>query len=136
LELNGLQLGLERIEKLQATGPEEAQVEGIKLAALNCQSILEEFLSKIKKYDASLGFVPPVASNLDSRNASSSHITQGNASVGRKGANVFKKASKKARVIQGEIEWEVKMTREFEAIRAYLLAHVGSLNMSLSALGL
>jgi hypothetical protein len=138
-ELQGLKSGLEQIEHLQASGAQQFRIDGIKLAALNCQSILQEFFSKIKKYDTSLGLGVADASGVDLEGdtvANSQKFTFENASGGKTVAKIWKKAKKKARNVERKIEYEVKMTKEVEALRGYLIAHVGSLNLSLSTLGL
>ena len=48
----------------------------------------------------------------------------------------LEKARKTVRGAERKIEWEVKMIKEVEILRGYLVAHVGSLNLRLLTLGL
>lgn len=52
LELEGLQAALNRIEHLQVRPEQEATVNGIKVAALSCRYVLDDFLTKVKEYNA------------------------------------------------------------------------------------
>jgi hypothetical protein len=65
IELGALKRGLDRIETLAATTEaQQLQVDGIRLAALNCQSILNDFHGKLKRYNKSLGVAPRQAGNF------------------------------------------------------------------------
>lgn len=107
LELHGLQRALYEIEHLKCHPSQEAAVNGIKVAALMCQHPLEEFSGKVRKYE-SLGL--PKGKEL------------GN-------GEMIKLWSKK-------LKWGFCMKDEVNKLRAYLLAHVGSLNMRLMTQGL
>ena len=135
MELQGLQSGLDRIRELEGSGVQQLHVNGIKLAALNCQSILQDFLSKIRKYDASLR-AAPIGAETESAELSTHNVASDAASGDGKMKKIFKNARQKARTVERKIEWEIKMAKEVDVLRAYLVAHVGSLNLSLSALGL
>jgi hypothetical protein len=135
LELQLLKAGLDRIEHLKGTLSQQPQVEGIKLAALNCQSILCDFLQKIKKYDASLGYDKPSVTALQAGRSNSIAIKE-KVQSGNKTKEILGKARKTVRGAERKIEWEVKMIKEVETLRGYLVAHVGSLNMRLLTLGL
>lgn len=53
-ELHGLQHALDIIEHLQCLPDQAPMVNGLKAAALNCQFVLDNFATKLKKYGASL----------------------------------------------------------------------------------
>lgn len=53
-ELHGLQHALNVIEHLQCLPEQTPMVDGLKVAALNCQFVLDNFATKLKKYEASL----------------------------------------------------------------------------------
>jgi hypothetical protein len=53
-ELDGLQSALEGIEHLKASPEQTPTVNGIKVAALNCQYILRDFSTKLEAYEKSL----------------------------------------------------------------------------------
>jgi hypothetical protein len=53
-ELDGLQSALTGIEHLKANPEQMPTVNGIKVAALNCQYILRDFLTKLETYEKSL----------------------------------------------------------------------------------
>jgi hypothetical protein len=134
LELQLLKTGLGRVEHLKGTPSQQPQVDGIKLAALNCQSILYDFLQKIKKYGASLGCDKPSATILQAEGSNANDIK--NVQFGNKTREMLEKAKKTVKSAERKIEWEVKMIKEVEVLRGYLVAHVGSLNLRLSMLGL
>ena len=52
LELEGLQVALDKIEHLQVRPEQNANVDGIKVAALSCRYTLNDFLTKVKNYAA------------------------------------------------------------------------------------
>lgn len=53
-ELHGLQHALNVIEHLQCLPEQTPMVDGLKVAPLNCQFVLDNFATKLKKYEASL----------------------------------------------------------------------------------
>ncbi|KAL2008637.1 hypothetical protein VTN00DRAFT_6831 [Thermoascus crustaceus] len=85
----------------------EAAVNGVKIAALVCQHPLDEFAGKLKKVQ-SLG-------------------------IGKGG----KLGRREMLVMWGrKVQWGFTMEEEVMKLRAYLAAHVGSLNMRLITYGL
>lgn len=54
-ELESLQQALSHVDKLQLGDSSQTHLDSIKYAALSCRRPLEQFLTKIKKYDKSLG---------------------------------------------------------------------------------
>jgi hypothetical protein len=54
LELDGLRLALTKIEYLQGSAEQMPAINSIKVAALNCDFVLRDFLKKLKKYQQSL----------------------------------------------------------------------------------
>jgi hypothetical protein len=54
-ELDGLQKVLDMIEGLDGTSGQSFVIDGLKIAALNCQFVLDGFRTKLKKYEAGLG---------------------------------------------------------------------------------
>lgn len=131
VELSILKKGLVRIEGLN--GPTEAQqlqVQGIQLAALNCQSVLVDFLQKIEKYDESLGTASPQAGS-STDDGGTRHRKFGRPTLKKLG-----NLRRKLKDVERKIGWELRMTKEVQVLRSYLSAHVGSLNMRLSILDL
>ena len=107
LELHGLQRALHEIEHLKCHPSQEPAVNGIKVAALMCQYPLDEFASKLKRFE-SLGLGKAEhASRLD-----------------------------KVKMLGTKLKWGFCMEEEVMKVRAYLVAHVGSLNMRLITQGL
>jgi hypothetical protein len=49
-ELDGLQKVLDMIEGLDGTSGQSFVIDGLKIAALNCQFVLDGFRTKLKKY--------------------------------------------------------------------------------------
>ena len=107
LELHGLQRALNEIEHLKCHPSQELAINGIKVAAIMCQYRLDEFASKLKRFE-SLG-------------------------LGQAGH-----ASKleKVKMWGTKLRWGFCMKEEVIEVRAYLAAHVGSLNMRLITQGL
>ncbi len=105
LELDGLQRALNQIEHLQAGPQQETEVNAVRVAALTCQYRLDDFASKLRKYE-SLG-----------------HATKAS-------------SAEKARVWRLKLQWGFSMEAEVQSLRAYLIAHVGYLNMRLTTLNL
>lgn len=56
LELSGLQLVLHKVEHLKGSPTQVPAINGIKVAALNCQFVLESFSERLKKYEKSLEY--------------------------------------------------------------------------------
>lgn len=54
-ELESLHYALQRLDKLQAKPGSSSRLDSIKYAALSCRRPLEQFLSKIQRYNRSLG---------------------------------------------------------------------------------
>ena len=107
LELHGLQRALNEIEHLKCHPSQEPAITGIKVAALMCQYALDEFASKLKRFE-SLG-------------------------LGQAGhASKFEKV----KMLGTKLRWGFCMKEEVTKIRGYLVAHVGSLNMRLITQGL
>ena len=106
LELHGLQYALQRIEQLRPDSAQTAEVNAIKVAALICHYPLEEFASKLRKFDV-----------LDDQKH------------GHKRKEAFEKGKAK-------IKWTLTMEKEVQQLRAYLAAHVRSLNTRLLTQGL
>src|SRR6266496_5820976 len=53
-ELHDLQQALNAIERLQGNPNQASTVDGLKIAGLNCQSVLDNFRAKLKKFEAGL----------------------------------------------------------------------------------
>ncbi|WPG98474.1 Hypothetical protein R9X50_00126500 [Acrodontium crateriforme] len=105
LELEGLQHALREIEHLPTNAENECAVNAVKVAALMCRYPLVEFQDKLKKYD----------------------LLQSQGSQVRKRDLIVGTGRK--------VQWNLSMPDEVVKLRAYLAAHVGSLNMRLLALG-
>jgi hypothetical protein len=56
LEIDGLQNALTKIEHLKGSAERTPTINGIKVAALNCQFVLRNFLEKLKEYEKSLAY--------------------------------------------------------------------------------
>jgi hypothetical protein len=107
LELHGLQRALSEIEHLRTeSGQDEAALNAIKAAALMCQYPLDEFRSKLRRYQ-----------RLSSENAAPTTL------------NRVKGWGRKAR-------WNLSMEEEVHKLRAYIAGHTASLNMRLLTLGI
>lgn len=107
LEIHGLQRALDEIEHLRVPPGQEVAINGIKVAALTCQHPLEEFSKKLKKYK-----------DLGEFNGNQRGRTD------------------KVKVSGRKVQWAFSMEDEVARFRAYLVAHVGSLNMRLLTQGL
>ena len=53
-ELHGLQRALDIIEHLEGAPHQENIINGLKVASLNCQFVLDGFAAKLRKFEASL----------------------------------------------------------------------------------
>ena len=53
-ELHGLQQALDTIERLQGNSNQAFTIDGLKIVALNCQSVLDNFRAKLKKFEVGL----------------------------------------------------------------------------------
>lgn len=107
LELHGFQRALHEIEHLKCHPSQEPAVSGIKVAALMCQYPPDEFAGKLKRFES-----------LDSSKAG--HASQ----------------LVRVSVWGKRLRWGFCMEEEVMKVRAYLVAHVGSLNMRLITEGL
>ncbi|CZR59947.1 uncharacterized protein PAC_09842 [Phialocephala subalpina] len=107
LELHGLKRALDEIEHLQCPPGQEPALNSVKVAALMCQYPLDEFASKLKKYE-----------RLDIQH----------------GDNLSK--SDKLKGWGRKFQWGVGMEEDVVMLRAYIATHVGSLNMRLITVGL
>ena len=107
LELHGLQRALHGIEHLKSDPSQEAAINGIKVAALMCQHPLDEFAGKLRNFEGLSGTVASKATKLE----------------------VVKLCAKK-------LKWGFCMKEEVNKLRAYIVVHVGSLNMRLITQGL
>ena len=107
LELHGLQRALNEIEHLKCHPSQEPAISGIKVAALMCQYPLDEFASKLKKFE-SLGL------------GQAGHTSK----------------LEKVKMWSTKLRWGFCMKEEVTKVRGYLVAHVGSLNMRLITQGL
>ncbi len=107
LELHGLQRALHEIEHLNCHPSQESAVSGIKVAALMCQYPLDEFAGKLKQFESLGPGKAEHASRLD-----------------------------KVKMWGTKLKWGFCMEEEVMKVRAYLVAHVGSLNMRLITQGL
>lgn len=107
LELHGLQRALHEIEHLECTPSQAAAVNGIKVAALNCQFALDDFDVKLKKFET----------------------------LGIKGGKTPSKLET-MKIWTKKLQWGFCMKEEVEKLRTYIVVHVGSLNMRLITQGL
>lgn len=107
LELHGLQRALHEIEHLKCHPSQGPAVSGIKVAALMCQYPLDEFSGKLKKFDGLINGNVECMSRMD-----------------------------KVKMWGKKLRWGFCMEEEVIKLRAYLVAHVGSLNMRLITQGL
>ena len=106
LELHGLQRALDEIEHLECSPEQQPAVNAVKAAALMCQYRLDDFAGKLNKFE-SLG--------------------PGFNAVGGGG---------RMKVWRTKLRWGFCMQEEVQTLRAYLMVHVGSLNMRLASLNL
>lgn len=103
LELHGLQRALHQIEHLKAPPEQHISVNSIKVAALMCTHVLDEFAAKLRRFETLMG-------------------------LQRKGHKI--------ELWKQKLRWGFTMEDEVRNLRAYLAAHVGSLNMRLVTEGL
>ncbi|OCK74274.1 hypothetical protein K432DRAFT_430119 [Lepidopterella palustris CBS 459.81] len=97
LELHGLQRALDQIEHLKAPPERQIYVASIKVAALMCTHVLDDFAGKLKKFESLAG----------------------------------QAGNSKAKIWTQKLRWGFTMADEVRNLRAYVTAHVGSLNMRL-----
>jgi hypothetical protein len=107
LELHGLQRALHEIEHLKCPPDQEGAVNSEKVAALMCQHPLKEFATEIKKYE-------------------------------RLGPGCIREiiGTDKLKLWGRKVQWGLQADEKVKNLRAYIAAHVGSLNMRLITLGL
>ena len=97
LELHGLQRALDKIEHLEAPLERQLYVVSIRVAALMCTHVLDEFAGKLKKFESLAG----------------------------------QPGNSKVKIWTQKLRWGFTMDDEVRNLRAYVTAHVGSLNMRL-----
>ncbi len=107
IELHSLQRALCEIEHLKCHPSQEPAVSGIKVAALMCQYPLDEFAGKLKKFESLI-------------TGSAGHVS----------------TVDKVKMWGKKLRWGFCMEEEVTKLRAYLVAHVGSLNTRLITEGL
>lgn len=106
LELHGLQRALTEIEHLRSgNGQDEAALNAVKVAALMCHYPLEEFRSKLSRYQV-----------LSSQGGTPTRLDK------------LKGWGRKA-------QWNLCTEDEVQKLRAYIAGHTASLNMRLLTLG-
>lgn len=105
LELDGLKRALDEIEHLKCSPDQQPVLNSVKVAALMCQYPLNEFSTKLKRYE-SLGLL---------------HTDRSRERLKRTGRKIL---------------WATSMEDDVAQLRAYITAHVGSLNTRLMTLGL
>ncbi|KAH8702655.1 hypothetical protein GQ44DRAFT_51255 [Phaeosphaeriaceae sp. PMI808] len=97
LELHGLRRALDQIKHLETPPERQISLASIKVAALMCTHVLDEFAGKLKKFEG-------LASQA---------------------------GNSKAKIWTQKLRWGFTMADEVRNLRAYVTAHVGSLNLSL-----
>lgn len=104
LELHGYARALHEIEHLRPSAGQECTVNAVKVVALMCKHPLDEFMVKLKKYEA-----------FDQMSL-----------------------NKKDRINRWKLklQWGLTMEDEVQRIRAYMAAHIASLNTRLLTQGL
>lgn len=107
LELHSLQRALDLVEHLECTPSMNAELNGVKVAALMCQHPLDEFACKLRKFES-----------MDAGETGKVSKTERMKAWGQR------------------LRWGFCMEEEVGRLRAYLMAHVGSLNMRLITQGL
>ena len=105
VELRDLKRALDEIDHLKCVPEQTAAVTAVKVPALTCRFPLDEFATKIRKFECLL--------------------TQGTLS-----------RPQRINICRLKLEWGFTMDEEVQRFRAYLMAHVGSLNMRSTTLGL
>ncbi|RSL54551.1 hypothetical protein CEP53_007403 [Fusarium sp. AF-6] len=100
VELHGLKRALDEIEHLECPPGQEAALNSVKVAALMCQYLLDQFASKLKKYE-----------RLDVRlqHGDNSSTSDRLKSWGRK------------------VQWGVGMEKDVVELRAYIATHIYNL---------
>ncbi len=108
-ELHGLERALHQVEHLPCPPGQEAQVNAVKAVALTVQYPLNEFAAKLSKFE-----------RLDIRH-SNVHVPT---------------ISDKAKGWGRKVQWGIVMEEDVAKLRTHIAAHVGSLNLRLTTLGL
>lgn len=148
-ELDLLQRALTDIEHLSGPSSQQPCINAIKCAALNCHYVLDEFAGKLRKYEKSLGDgmnglrIGGVGSSPQLTNSPSngSTIESVGASSDKylarfKSTSSFIKAGGKPSNWLLKARWELFMKEDVRDLRAYLVSHVGSLNLRMVTVGL
>jgi hypothetical protein len=147
-ELVLLQRALTDIEHLSGPPSQLPCINAIKCAALNCHYVLDEFAEKFRKYEKSLGGGMGglqscgVGNNFGS--ADNSAKASSWATVGASCGKSLRKVKTTSLVKAGEklndgvrkAKWELFMKEDVRDLRAYLVSHVGSLNLRMVTQGL
>ena len=107
LELHGLQQALHHVEYLKCSPEQGPAITSIKVAALACQYPLEQFENKLNKFKILGTERPSQLSRVEKLN-----------------------------LWRRKLQWGFSMEDEVVRLRAYLMVHVGSLNMRLITHGL
>ena len=105
VELHNLKRALDEIEHLECIPEQIAAVTAVKVAALTCRFPLDQFATKMRKFEC-----------LEKQETLSRPQRM----------NLWKL----------RLEWGFTMDEEAQRFRTYLMAHVGSLNMRLTTLGM
>ena len=107
-ELYGLERAIHELEHLPCAPAQRPQVDALRVAALGCKHILDDFVPKLRAYRV-----------LELR-----------------GPDEAKAPWDKARRIAGRPRWGFSMEDEVRTLRAKLAAHIGYLSMRIVTLGL
>lgn len=107
LELHGLQQALRHVEHLKCPPSQDPAVNSLKVAALACQYPLSDFAGKLEKFKSLECGKAAKVSKIDRLN-----------------------------IWRRKLQWGFCMGEEVVKLRAYLMVHVGSLNMRLLTYGL
>ena len=105
VELHNLERALDEIEHLEHDLEHTAAARAVKVAALTCRYPLDEFATKLRKFQC---------------------LQEDGKSGTRQKINFWRM----------KLEWGFTMEEEVQRLRTYLTAHVGSLNLRLTTLGL
>ena len=108
LELHGLQCALNELEHIECLPQQRPQTDRLRVAALSCKHVLDEFAGKMAAFQA----LQPRASIENSRAGASATWLRVKGAAAR-------------------LRWGFTMDREVETLRAKLNAHVAYLNMRL-----
>lgn len=106
-ELDSLQETLTRLQNINCTDDQRAEVEALKAAAVSCKSQIDDFATKLEKFESL-----------------------------SKGSISGKSKNERAKAYFRKLEWGFTMQDEVVKMKTRIAAHVGYLDMRMMIIGL